>query len=44
MKFHKACACIGIVHIGLGLLAFGWHMMGVRDHRVNLENLRKAGL
>jgi hypothetical protein len=39
--FHKACAYVGVIHIGLGLLAFGWHMLGVRDHRKSLEKLRR---
>jgi cytochrome b561 len=38
-SFHKACAWIGVIHIGIGLLAFGWHMKGVKDHERNLERL-----
>ena len=41
-RFHKACAWIGAVHIGLGLLMFGWHMLGARDHRENLERMHGA--
>ena len=42
LKFHKACAYVGLIHIGLGLLAFGWHMIGVQDHKKNLDKLRKS--
>jgi hypothetical protein len=40
LAFHKVCAAVGIIHIGLGLLIFGWHMMGARDHKSNLERLQ----
>jgi hypothetical protein len=39
MKFHKACAAIGIIHIGLGLLIFCWHMIGAADHKENMRRM-----
>ena len=41
LKFHKFAAWVGVGHIGIGLLAMGWHYIGVHDHQKNLQKLER---